>query len=504
MSDRARTAMIFGVVGLVVGGGFYYYKRVQQPKQALGDARDEVREWDARWTAARDCLLGPTPQSAKTSEALAIRELTAEKLDRGGCTKRISNISRKDGPDTGIDDVEGAWSAIDSATTKLAREFATHVASNGDNAEKLGEALARLDAAHDRLFKAVELDPPAHPGKPLPAASAVPIRDDKTPLDDLRTSMLPSAGGVTYYARAAKHELEVHLVPNAAPQVTRVRLGMMRAVPDASWGAMAEDAAVLVGAADAEGAIATPTKLDISPAPALAAVVGTPQTGIVVYGNSEKLAIARLAPPPAKPTVEITPITLAMADRDFDGRVLVVWRDAKDKLHAKVLKPGQPDQELAVVDMPDVEMDALCLTRDRGWLSTRAGMIGLGAAAPAPAPAGGDATRLLGCTGDAAIGRTGPRVYAVCAQDGCREQQATGAPVQSAVTVHGGKLVAAAIRSGVLGVWRDGTPRFFSVPSGAELVNGENTPAMILTDGKVLDILARTDEDYLILRVPLG
>src|SRR5262245_43204552 len=109
----ARTVMIFVGVGAAVVGGFYYFKRVYQPKQALAAAQVEVREWDARWSAARDCLLGPKPQAAKTAEALAIRELTSEKVEHGECTARIGNISRKDGPETGIDEVEGAWSAID-------------------------------------------------------------------------------------------------------------------------------------------------------------------------------------------------------------------------------------------------------------------------------------------------------------------------------------------------------------------------------------------------------
>jgi len=275
----------------------------------------------------------------------------------------------------------------------------------------------------------------------------------------------------------------------------------MRAVPDASWGAVAEDAAVRVGPADKDGALAgTPVALAITPAPALAAVVGTPQSNVVVYGNGDKLAIARDVVAGGKPpAVETTPITLAMADRDFDGRVLVVWRDAKSKLHAKLVQPGKPDQPLAVGSDALDNMDALCLTRDRGWLSTGSGMVGLGATVIT----GGVVTHLLGCTGDVAVGRTGPSVYAVCGQDGCHEMSPKGAPVDSAVTVVGGKLVAASIKSGVLGVWRDGTPRFFAVPFDAELVGGRG-PAMILSDGKVLDILVHTEDDHLILRVPLS
>jgi hypothetical protein len=514
----ARTVMIFVGVGAAIGGGFYYFKRVYQPKQALAAAQVEVREWDARWQAARDCLLGPSPASAKTSEALAIRELTTEKLDHGACTKRIGNISRKDGPETGIDDVEGAWSAIDTATSKLAHAFGNHVASQGDNADELGEALTRLDSAHDRLFEAVELPAPKRAAAPLAAATVIPIRDDKTPLKELRTEMLPSAGGVTYFASAGDAELEIHLVPNAAPVVARVKSGMMRAVPDASWGAVAEDAAVRVGIADKDGGLAgAPVALAIKPAPALAAVVGTPQSNVVVYGNGDKLAIARDVVAGGKPpSVETTPITLAMADRDFDGRVLVVWRDAKTKLHAKLVQPGKPDQPLAVGDDLLDNMDALCLTRDRGWLSTGSGMVGLGTsidpASTAPSAGrprelppinGGVVTHLLGCTGEVAVGRTGPTVYAVCGQDGCHEMTPKGAPVDSAVTVVGGKLVAAAIKSGVLGVWRDGAPRFYSVPLDAELVGGRG-PAMILSDGKVLDILVHTEDDHMIVRVPLG
>jgi len=498
----ARTVMIFVGVGAVVGGGFYYFKRVYQPKQALAAAQVEVREWDARWNAARECLLGPKPASAKTAEALAIKELTAEKVEHGACTSRIANISRKDGPETGIDEVEGAWSAVDAATSKFAREYATNVTREGDNGEKLGEALSKLDAAHDRLLSAVELPAPKREGGTLPAATIVPIRDGKTPLKELRIDMLPSAGGVTYYGAAGDNQVEIHLVANAAPQVARVRGGMMRAVPDASWGALAGDKSVQAGAADAEGLIASPVALELKGgAPALAAVVGTAQSGIVVYGNEDKLAIARDVGGGKKPTIEVTPITLAMADRDFDGRVLVLWRDLKSKLHGKIVQPGQPDKVLAVGDDP-VEaaesMDAVCLTRDRAWLSTGSGMVGLGDTALP----GGVSTHLLGCTPEAAIGKTGPAVYAICTQAGCREEKGTPSRLHATVTAQNGKLIFAAIRGGVLAVWRDGAARYFTVPGDAELASSHGAPAMMLSDGKVLDIVAQTEADYVILRVP--
>ena len=129
MSDRTRVVLIFLVVGLVAGGAGFYFFKIYRPAQDLKNAQAEITGWETRFTAARDCLLGKSPASAKTSEALAIREMAPDPWDRGKCTPLVSKLSRGEAPDTGIPEIEKAWAELDKAAQKAAFAFADHVGS---------------------------------------------------------------------------------------------------------------------------------------------------------------------------------------------------------------------------------------------------------------------------------------------------------------------------------------------------------------------------------------
>ena len=54
-------------------------------------------------------------------------------------------------------------------------------------------------------------------------------------------------------------------------------------------------------------------------------------------------------------------------------------------------------------------------------------------------------------------------------------------------------------------LWREGdAPKFFSMPEPAHPVQAHEWPAMALTDGKVIDILARGAKSFAIVRIPTG
>src|SRR6185295_19382867 len=114
---------------VVLGGSFYFFK-IYRPKQVKHDAQAEIVAWETRWKAVLDCVLGPTPASSKTSEALAIREMAPDLWNGGHCTPLIGKLVRGEAPDTGLADVEAAWEALDHAATKAATAFATHVGSS--------------------------------------------------------------------------------------------------------------------------------------------------------------------------------------------------------------------------------------------------------------------------------------------------------------------------------------------------------------------------------------
>src|SRR5512138_1479552 len=102
MSDRGRVVGIVAAVALVAGGAGFYYFKIYEPGQNLKAAQAEIATWEARYQEARACLLGKSPGSPKTSEALAIREMAPDPWDRGRCTPLVSKLSRGNGNDTGV------------------------------------------------------------------------------------------------------------------------------------------------------------------------------------------------------------------------------------------------------------------------------------------------------------------------------------------------------------------------------------------------------------------
>src|SRR5262249_25653525 len=127
MTDRSRVVLIFAAVAILGGGAGFYFFKIYQPAQELKAAQDEINGWEARYQGARDCLLGKSPGSSKTSEALAIHEMAPDPWDRGKCTPLISKLSRGVSNDSGIDRIETAWTDLDKAAHKAALAFATHV-----------------------------------------------------------------------------------------------------------------------------------------------------------------------------------------------------------------------------------------------------------------------------------------------------------------------------------------------------------------------------------------
>ncbi len=114
-------------------------------------------------------------------------------------------------------------------------------------------------------------------------------------------------------------------------------------------------------------------------------------------------------------------------------------------------------------------------------------------------------TVLLGCTPEAALlrDRDQRKPFEICT-DTCRVVKLpTGAPDFSATTVVAGKLVAIASHGGVLGVWReDGPPVFYGLPQVADPVLAHEWPAMAMTDGKVIDVIARGGNTFVVIRIP--
>jgi hypothetical protein len=114
-------------------------------------------------------------------------------------------------------------------------------------------------------------------------------------------------------------------------------------------------------------------------------------------------------------------------------------------------------------------------------------------------------TRLQGCTPEAALLHRfdRPTAFEICTQVCRHVTMPPGAPSYATTTVVGGKLVAMAAHGGVLGVWHEGgPPTFYSLAEMAQPVLAHEWPAMALTDGKVIDVIARGDKTFVLIRIP--
>lgn len=536
MSERGRVALIFAVVGAAAAGGGYYFFKVYQPAQAKKAAQAEVTAWEARWQAARDCLMGPKPASNKTSEALAMREMQPDPWKGDSCTALISKLTRGSAPDTGDPAVEAAWVDLDMAASRAASAFAMHVSSPSLDKDLLAPALEDLDLKHASLRAAADLPPAPGGGRPLPAATVIALTDGSEPIAslDLESSVehasggVPSAHGYVMFGKTTTHPIQLDLVAGGAPHVATVGAASMRAIPDATWGATAGSNAIEVGAFDGSGAMPGPTNLPLPDAQGLtvAAVGGTLADGVVVYGGMNIFAIAHAhaADVTGGPTERILN---AVAATDGDGRIAVVYTDTNREHHARIVKPGSfaaagsGAGSAASPDEPDVNLTKLlppvpkgsfgptladppCLAADRAWLILSGGQVfGVGGARP-PVQMWPPGTP-IGCVREGFVFRVGagePK-YTVC-DDQCREARVAGAPDLSSVAVVGGKLVAIGLHGNVLGLWREagGAPTFYGLPESLRLVHVREWPLIALTDGKSIDVLAHGHSGYYVIRVP--
>jgi hypothetical protein len=499
-TERSKALPIFLAVAVLAAGAGYYFFKIYSPKQQKLAAQAEIDGWEMRWKAARDCLLGPTPGSSKTSEALAIREMNPDPWNRGTCTPLISKLNRGDEPDTGIKDIEAAWVELDKSAGRAAGAFATHIASSTTlKDDPLPTALDQLDAARVELRKAAAMPAIEQSGKPLRAAQIIAITDGDAPIKEVSVETKPSAHGMIIFGQSKTRDVEIALHTNAAPTVGAID-GTLRSVPDMKWGAhvVADGQAIDIGAIDDTGKMPTATTQKLAQA-GIAAIVGSAQSGEVVYGNDKQLIVSHAN---AGVTTTDPPIaaTSSRAAIDVDGRVALMWLDGK-LAHGRILRPGADEP---AVELGDVALGAMCLTKDRAWVTTATGVMAFGGTQPVVNRANPFYT-MLGCTADVALFRSMDphKPFLICTDDCRTATLAAGAPELSAVTVVGGKLVAIASHDAVLGVWREGAPvEFFGLPEPADPLMAHEWSAMAMSDGSVVDVVARGHKGHIVIRIP--
>jgi hypothetical protein len=372
-------------------------------------------------------------------------------------------------------------------------------------------------------------------GTPLAPAQIVSIADGKEPVTDLFMDNLPSAHGLVAFGKTASRQVQVTLAAGAAPKVMRVGGGSIRAVPEMTWGATAsrlvargkgkaQDSTgqVSVGVMNEESVIATPTQLAVTAPVAtqgaqfeaesfepgeevgsimLAAAAGSLDEGAVVYGANQTLFVARAkagavtADPPIK-------IDVGTASMDLDGRIALLWTTVDKVNRARLVRKGGED----AFELPASFSGAPCMTNDRVWVvANEPEVFAFGAGKPLERIAVSAFSGLQGCTTDAAIVRRRDRHREVdICTDRCRKVSIpASAPEYATVTAIGGKLRAVAAHGGVVGVWsEDKPPVYYSLPVKAMPMYAHADPALALTDGKVIDVLARGDGKVVLIRLP--
>ena len=501
MSGNRGVVVTLGAALVLAGGGLYYFFKIHQPKQQRGAAQAEIEAWETRLAAVHTCLFGDKPASAKPGEALAVRELAPDLWDRANCTKLVGRISRGIAEDTGLLKVEHAWMTVDRAAAKAANAFASHVDPDGDGIDKRGKdsplpaALDELETARAELRESAGMEP--YVGRvtaSLPAAEVIAVKDGNDRVASLSAWLIPSAGGTVAFGSVKnKGEVQLTLVPGAAPKVSKLPPGSLRAVPQLAWGAAGLREQVAVGPIDDAGAFGAMTSLPVELGARVLIDVGTVTNGLVAYAASNHLVVARStgAAFVADKPIEPGRITAAL---DPAGRGLVAWAapTGDGPMRGFVATDGTPPK---IIELGTGFPEQSCLTQTKGWISGSDSLVAFDAAGATPHVL--PEHELLGCTTEGALlHHYGSTHYAICA-DTCRGADLIALRPTNIATVAGGTVHAIRTRGRVVGVWTEGkAPRFFTTDKAI-------TPTLAASNGKVIDVLGETEDGVVVVRLPL-
>jgi hypothetical protein len=489
---------------------------------------------EVQWLAARACLVGGHPRSTRTSEALSIRELLNEHWDPPECARQLDALARTAEPDSAPLEVRAAARELDLAASAAAATIALKAGSTDPARDA---ALDRLDAAHAAWIAAGGPVGASPPNASLVQATVVPLVDGADPITDIVMTERPSAHGVVTTATTAARHVQLQLVTGQAPRVDHIDAHeeTLRASPDPSWGTRAGLDGLKLGVFDGAGAIHSPWTIRPESASHLAVAIGSAAEGatawVDVSDDYEKLVFVARVRSGAIASLRSLEVSAIAYATDVDGRAILAWvtRGVHPVARAQVLEPGGDGEVVelgSVTAVPTVgsSLDAVlsyqytmpkaaCLSTHRAWISTDSGVDVVGHGTLDREVAAGE---LQGCAASAALLRPSfymlsipatNRTFTICSAR-CRDvvHPPIGVPVMTA-TVIDDQLVVVAVHRDVIGVWRTGAlARFFRLPEPVVLAKRmeslEGWPVMAMTDGAVIDVIARAAAGYVIVRVP--
>jgi hypothetical protein len=471
----------------------------------LRRAHAEIARWEARWTAARECLLGKPAPLTRTRDALAIGEMHSDPWEAKRCAPVVGKLTREPDVESGDAAVEAAWRNLDKAAAQTAEAFTVHILPSTRPRgvdDPLPAALDSLDAAYVALRAAAKLPPLEPTAVPLRTAQLVLIHDEG--VESLELDTVPSAHGLVVFGKVARRDVQIVLTIGGVPRVENVGAGSLRSLPALSWGAVIERDAIHAGFFDSKGLLSSDFEgqgvLPATGTPAILAALGTATLGTLVFTAGPALVLAHLEGHAitAAPAIRISSATSAS---DVDGRAAVVWSSAGNEVRGRILRPGDDGID---IELPEMPVGPFCLTERTAWARTSSGMVSFD----------GDRARLVtssglgdlaGCAQHAALVRddNNARKVFVCTDDCRRVDIPPDAPRGSSLAIVGDELFAIAMHGGVLGVWRAGAaPVYYTLPEPIMPATAFDRTALAMSDGTVIDVLSRTRSEYVLIRVP--
>lgn len=534
MSERGngKIIAITAVSLAAIGGAAYWFFGVREKNESLKKAQAEVTAWETRLGAARECMLGKTPASSDSGEALSVHELLPEPppspgdANKKSCTTLVGSIARGVADDTGIMPVEHAWMTLDRAAAKVATAFAVHKDPYGKTdadrrrgVSDLPDALRELDKAHAELRQAAKLPPLENTAKvpALPVAQIVPMLLDGHEITGIDTWPRSSAGTLVMWGVTKEPgvQVQITLVPGEAPKLARVPVLTMRSLtPGASWGAAGLGGGVAVSTIDAAGAFASPQTVSAKGGTLIAAV-GPFEDSLVGFANDDGINFAHGKGSPPTFTLD-KPFRAGMTLLAFDpiaGRAMIVWEEEPSPSARASVDPELPKPIVGVIAQDGAALKTIslgngfpilsCISRHHGFVSTSERQLirfdAAGDIAMLPIESG---FRLSGCgAGGSLLEHDNTTRYQVCTDAGCRMAELQGARPAEHATLASDHVVAVDARERVLAVWSEKSPpAFYRLPEKV-------VPRKVISDGKTIDILAESATEnkplhYVVVRVP--
>jgi hypothetical protein len=490
-SDSRRLALVIAAIVVLVGGGALYLFLVVLPGKTMEEAREQIVAWDAKWQAARSCLMGDKPLANDVADAMTVRELMAGTTEAamGDCTPLVAKLRRPAGPASRVNAVEAAWPELERAAARMAEAYVSHSQAPLSVPNPLPPTLVALEAAYAKLRAAAEMSAPSPTAGPaIPGLTPAALVLDGDPVTELAGV---SAGGA-FRGMGATAKGEHDVVWTADKGLTGTLAadgGGLRSIPNGTWSVDVAGGAggATLTAGDKKVTIDT-SEGDVSPLLA----IGDGAERFVVYVVAGTMKLARSADSGATWAKDAI---LAAGDVAFTAaptgdRLQLAWTDPKaspNGLRALDLAPANAKGPLpAPVALAAQDLATWCTAGSLWIVGGTAKGYEVFAGKPPGVPVDISQPRPVACNDQRVILRGSAGIDIVCSATACTPLADTGA--QRVVGLVGEHVYRADSRAQILAVWRDDEPvTFFRIPAPRDvfgIVDIGGKPILLLSDPK--------------------